>query len=171
MNADAYYNQCRIRHARDVGGEIHVTYECDGLPQPLEVFTPPFSPDFLDSGFEQFEWLVQFFTFGQPVRTDLREKTVEYGKDSLGERSGAPILTRGVGQIVMTTPGGNRDENELIVDIGVRGHLYVLAANRDIALKIGDWVELAPRHVSGLPDKPFMSVLDQAIHTIKIPKN
>jgi len=171
MIEDNYYNRCRIRRVRIIAAEPLATYECDSLPQPFEVFTPSYNQDFLKR-FDQFEWLVQFYTFGQPTRTDLREKTVEYGKDLCRAHVGATILTRGVGQIVaITRDAVNPNENTLIVDIGTRGPLYVLTLNRDFTLKIGDWVELKPQHAYGLPNRPLMSVIAQATHVIKIPKD
>jgi hypothetical protein len=169
MIENIYYNRCRIRRIRIIAAEPEVTYECDSLPQPFEVFTPPLGRDFLDSGFEQFEWLVEFYAFGQPARTDLREKTVAFREEHAEVQ---PALVRGVGQIVATIVAADRPGgNEIVLDIGTKGPFYVLAPNRDINLKVGDWVELAPRHGGDNPDQPLMSVLAQAIHVIKTPKD
>lgn len=169
MTTHIYHNRCHIRRVRVIATEPNVTYECDNLPQPFEVFTPSIGRDFLDSDYGQFEWLVQFSTSGQPARTDLRKKTVTF-REEYAEIQ--PTLTKGVGQIVAsTTAPGQPNANTLIVDIGPRGPFYVFALNRDLTLKIGDWVELASRHPGGLPDGLLMSVISQAVDVVKIPKD
>jgi len=168
MIENIYYNRCRIKRVRVIATEPNITYECDSLPQPFEVFTPSVGRDFLNSDFAEFEWMVRFSTSGQPTRTDLREKTVVFRKEYAEIQ---PTLTRGAGQIVAFLPGKYQDENDLVVDIGPGGPFYVFALNRDLTLKIGDWVELEPRHPGGPPDLPLMSAISQATRVIKNPKD
>ena len=118
------------------------TFQCESLAQPLSILMGPFAEDnAIRIAYDQFDWQVWFYTSGQPKRTDMEEKVVEFGKEGI-----LPILVKATGLVVGILPDpGNPGDNLLVVDVSSQKPFFITCLNRDLSLGVGDWVELEER--------------------------